>query len=184
MCCHGFILDVDALQKARINTLICQRLRCLSFAFSAGIIRQISSPFSRFFSAGLPLLTAALWHQFICPVVGPGPFLRVVPPTQKKRYGQLNSTHTSGFCFSGRRFTYPLFLAYECCRFKSKSFSRFLLCSLLQTSPSPCISSSPSSSCLLWVLVGWSEQVCTVNFKSRFFILVEFFALLFYIYIF
>lgn len=116
--------------------------------------------------------------------MGPGPFLRVVPPTQKKRYGQLNSTHTSGFCFTGRRFTYPLFLAYECCRFKSKSFSRFLLCSLLQTSPSPCFSSSPSSSCLLWVLVGWSEQVCTVNFKSRFFILVEFFALLFYIYFF
>lgn len=57
-------------------------------------------------------------------------------------------------------------LAYECCRVKSKSFSRFLLCSLLQTSS--CFPSSPSSSCRCWVLVGCGEQACTTNCKSRF----------------
>lgn len=67
-------------------------------------------------------------------------------------------------------------LAYECCRVKSKSFSRFLRCSLLQISSSPpCFPSSPPSSCLFWVLVGCSEQEQAINRKSRFFFFFLFF---------
>lgn len=110
---------------------------------------------------------------------GPGPFLRVVPPTVHK--GKILSTKQYIYlpdtllplCLMFYS-TYLSLLAYECCRVKSKSFSRFRLCSLLQTSSSPRFSSSPSSSCLFWVLVGCGEQVCTTNCKSRFLSLWKF----------
>lgn len=99
---------------------------------------------------------------------GPGPFLRVVPPTQ--RQDTINESVHIHLCVPPVLVSAHLsLLAYEFCRVKSKSFSRFLLCSLLQASSSPRFSSSPSSSSgLLWVLVGCSEKVCTANCKSRF----------------
>lgn len=60
-------------------------------------------------------------------------------------------------------------LAYECCRVRSKSFSRFLRCSLLQISSPPRFLSSPPSFCLFWVLVGCSEHEQAIIRKSRFF---------------
>lgn len=119
-----------------------------------------------------------LWHQFlsICPVVGLVPF-QSGPTYIEVRYYQQNKAHTSyslleSFCIWCS--TYLSLLAYECCRVKSKSFSRFLLCSLLQASSSPRFSSSPSSSSLFWVFVGCGEQVCASNCKSRFLSLWKF----------
>lgn len=119
----------DALQSARFNTLICQCVRCLSCIFSRYYSPTLPA-FSPLFSLALLLVIAVLWHQFlsICPGVGLVPF---------------------------SEWSHHFLLAYECCSVKSKSFSRFLLCSLLQTSSSsPRFSSTPSSSCLIWVLVG------------------------------
>ena len=136
----------------------------LSFLhFSASVILRLSSSFSCFSSAALPLLIVVLWHQFgVClSGGGPSPPRRVVPPTQ--RQDTVNKTKqciyisgsSSCVCCSAHR---PP-LAYECCRVKSKSLSRLLLCSLLQTSSSPRLSFRPSSSSgLFWVLWGCGEH--------------------------
>lgn len=104
---------------------------------------------------------------------GPGPFLRVLPTYTEARHYQQNQATRSPESFplpvSDDRPT--CLLAYECCRVKSKSFSRFLRCSLLQISSPPCFPSSPPSSCLFWVLVGCSEQEQAINRKGRYFFL-------------
>ena len=120
-------------------------------------------------------------HRFlpICPVVGLVAFGERFPPTQRrdvisKSKNQAEAPHSSRSASDGRP---TCLLAYECCRVKSKSFSRFLRCSLLQTSSPPCFPSSPPSSCLFWVLVGCSEQEQAINRKSRSFLLFFFFFL-------
>ena len=118
------------------------------------------------------MLIAVLWHQFlsICPVVGLVPFSEWSHLRKGKTVSTRQCVYSSpkSFCFCIWCSAHLSLLAYECCRVKSKSFSRFLLCSLLQTSSSPRFSSSPSSSFLFWGLVGCGEQVCTTNCKSRF----------------
>lgn len=161
----------DALQSSTVGSThssVSEWDVFLAFA-DAGIL-QLSLPFLACSLVAPLLYIAVLWHQFlsISPAVAwslsqSGPTYTVARYYQQKRA----SVSQSGSCFCSWCSTHLSLLAYECCRVKSKSFSRFLLCSLLQTSSS-CFPSSPSSSWRCWVLVGCGEQACTTNCKSRF----------------
>lgn len=75
----------DALQSARFNTLICQRVRCLSCIFSRYNSPALFSLFSLVLCGTTTVNSSVMTSVSIhLSSGGPGPFLREVPPTQRQ----------------------------------------------------------------------------------------------------